>query len=110
MTELRARSAYLRVATRRSTPPRPVVPTTPDHHHGDHPHRPLTRPIDQARRHLPPETRVGPAPNRTHQLNAVDHLTGRFTSGRFTSVRNVLVQYVFDVAAVPDQAQVEAFG
>src|SRR6266704_879087 len=64
MTEVRARSAYLRLATRRSTPPRPVVPTIPDHHHGEQPHRPLTRIIDRARRHRPAETQAGTAPKQ----------------------------------------------
>src|SRR3954471_18200325 len=55
IAELQARSAYLRVATRRSTPPRPVAPTTPDHvlwaylrdcpgRHGVAPPHPLSAP------------------------------------------------------------------
>src|SRR5206468_11946522 len=59
MTELRVRSAYLRVATRRSTPPRPVVPTTPDHHHGDHLTGTHPGSSDRARRYRPAETRIG---------------------------------------------------
>ena len=77
MTELRVRSAYLRVATRRSTPPRPVVPTTRERHPGEHVAGALAQvTASWASRCRPPETGYRTRPNPDNQLNDKDQLTG----------------------------------